>query len=145
MGQVRNFGQFSWRKKAPRKRVKLTHKTSIYSQYFSLTGNKGKLFILSVPLLHFSLLGKTVCLPKSQERLPVRAQTPLHLPHMLSWHEKTLQSLSPVRSFSCAHEVAQTPHENSMLLASKYSKRFQKHVWERGKELERALDDAFGI
>ena len=39
-----------------------------------------------------------VPLPKSQTRHPVRAQAPLHLPHMLFWHTKTLQTPPPVRS-----------------------------------------------
>ena len=40
-----------------------------------------------------------VPLPNSQTRNLARAQAPLHLPHMLFWHSKTLQTPPPVRSF----------------------------------------------
>ena len=52
-------------------------------------------------------------LPKST-RHPARALAPLHLPHMLFWHYKTLQTPSPVHTFFCAYEVSQSPHENKM-------------------------------
>ena len=55
-----------------------------------------------------------VPLPKSQTRHPARARAPLHLPHMLFWHDKTLQTPSPVRSFSYENEVAQSQLGNKM-------------------------------
>ena len=72
-----------------------------------------------------------VALPKSQTRHPARAEAPLHLPHMLFWH-KTSQPPPPLFAFVfCAHEVAQSPHENSMSGANTRSvlARFGDNNW----------------
>ena len=72
-----------------------------------------------------------VPLPKSQARHPARARAPLHLPHMLIWHDKTLQTPPPVRNVSSAYEVAQSPHENNMSEATTRSvlARFCDNNW----------------
>ena len=56
----------------------------------------------------------SVPLPKSQTRHPAPARAHLHLPRVLFWQDKTLQTPPPVRSFSCAYEVAQSSHGNKM-------------------------------
>ena len=106
-----------------------------------------------------------VLLPKSQTRRPARAQAPLHLPHMLFRHNKTLQTPPPPCSqFFCVYEVAQSLHESNMSGANTKSvlARCRDNNWEKGRdflktfylkktyvgeggELERALDDVFGI
>ena len=78
-----------------------------------------------------------VPLPKYQTRHPARAQAPLHLLHMLFWHNKTLQTPPPVRSFFfCVYEVAQSPHENNMSGANTKSNlaRFRDNNWEKGRD-----------
>ena len=78
-----------------------------------------------------------VPLPKSQTRHTARAQAPLHLSHMLFWHNKTLQTPPPVRSsFFCAYEVAQSPHENSISGANTRSvlARSGDNNWEKGED-----------
>ena len=81
-----------------------------------------------------------VPLSKSQTRHPARAQVPLHLPHMLSWH-KTQQTPPPVRILFWAYEVAQSPHENSMSGANTRSvlARFGDNHWEKGEEFVKTL------
>ena len=77
-----------------------------------------------------------VLLSKSQTRHPARAQAPLHLPHMPFWHNKTLQTPPPVRSFFCAYEVAQSLHENTMLWANtrRVLARFGDNNWEKRED-----------
>ena len=71
---------------------------------------------------------------------------------------------SPCSKFFCVYEVAQSPHENNMSGANAKSvlARFRDNNWKKGRdfeknflrqktyvgeggELERALDDVFGI
>ena len=87
-------------------------------------------------LSQFAFRNMIVPLPKSQARHPARARTPLHLPHMLFWHDKTLQTSPPVRNFSSAYEVAQSPHENNMSETTTRSvlARFCDNNWEKGKD-----------
>ena len=77
-----------------------------------------------------------VPLPKSQTRHPARAQAPLHLPHMLFWHNKTLHTPPPVRSFFYVYEVAQSPHENNMSGANNKNvlARFRDNNWKKGRD-----------
>ena len=51
-------------------------------------------------LSQFTFCNMIVPLPKSQTPHPARAKAPPHLPHMLFWHIKILQTPSPVPSFS---------------------------------------------
>ena len=57
-------------------------------------------------LSQFAFRNMIVPLPKSQTRHPACAWAPLHLPYMLFWHDKTLQTPTPVRSFPCTYKVA---------------------------------------
>ena len=77
-----------------------------------------------------------VPLPKSQTRHPVRAQAPLHLPHML------FTNPSPCSHFFCAYEVAYSPHKNSMLGANTRSvlARFGDNNWEKGEDFVKTFD-----
>ena len=59
-----------------------------------------------------------------------RAQAPLHLPRML--FDTKLYKPLPLSHFFCAHEAAQSPHENSMSGANMRSAlaRFGDNNWE---------------
>ena len=48
-----------------------------------------------------------------------------------TWHDNTLQTPPPVRSFSCAYEVAHSTHENNMQEA--FKARFCNNNWEEGR------------
>ena len=62
-------------------------------------------------------------LPRYHTHHLARACAPLPLPHMLFWHDKSLQTPTPVRSFSPASEVTRSPHGNKMS-QNYYLKRF---------------------
>ena len=53
-------------------------------------------------------------LPRYHTHHLARACAPLPLLHMLFWHDISLQTPTPVRSFSLASEVTRSPHGNKM-------------------------------
>ena len=64
------------------------------------------------------------------------AQAPLHLPLMLLWHDKTLQTPTHVLSFSCVYEVAWNPQGNDVSGANTRGAlaRFCDNNREKGKD-----------
>ena len=95
-------------------RKRLGHKES-NTRYRRLSRKpRSHVRILIYRTWHIAFRNMIIPLPRYHTHHLGRASAPLPLLHMLFWHDKSLQTPTPVCSFSPASEVTRSPHGNKM-------------------------------
>ena len=78
-------------------------------------------------------------LPKSQTCHPARTQAPLHLPHILFWHNEMLQTPPPVQFFFA---LKRSPNLHTKTACRELIKeaRFGDNNWEKGEDFVKGFN-----